>query len=187
MSSKTIQPDHPDAITLSALGEIAFLAGRSPVHSRAPTDTLRHWWETPIALNQYWCFRADGVPRLALSWASLSPEAERRYVVDRKPLRIQDWWSGPQKWVIDWIAPFAIPRLNMEVRRWLVTTGFRDSGSVRFLRVGQGRSIRSITELNRAENGTVHRDFLDITAFQTGGVATSRTGDTGEDHRWEFG
>jgi hemolysin-activating ACP:hemolysin acyltransferase len=121
-----IKPDPPDKTTPDAFGEIAFLAGRSPTHATIPMAALRAWWEMPIALKQHWTFRVEGVPRLALSWAALSPEAERRYVVERKGLEPKDWRSGPQIWVIDWIAPFRSPNSTR-----MFDAGSRQTGSKR--------------------------------------------------------
>ena len=50
-------------------------------------------------------FRREGVPRSAVTWAFLSPDAERRFAAG-ETLRPRDWNSGPQMWVMDIVAPY---------------------------------------------------------------------------------
>jgi hypothetical protein len=77
-----IRPNHPEPRTVVEFGAVCFLASRSKTLHRFPVGAISQWWEIPIALGQFWEFRHDDVPRAAISWAALSPEAERRYVVE---------------------------------------------------------------------------------------------------------
>jgi cytolysin-activating lysine-acyltransferase len=157
-----IRPNHPEPRTVVEFGAVCFLASRSKTLHRFPVGAISQWWEIPIALGQFWEFRHDDVPRAAISWAALSPEAERRYVVERKGLTMQDWRSGPQIWVIDWIAPFQIKGLNAQLRRWLTTKGFPQAKTVRFMRLSPEGETRYILEIQRTGPESFDRRVLSV-------------------------
>ncbi|MEY8843003.1 toxin-activating lysine-acyltransferase [Cribrihabitans sp. XS_ASV171] len=157
-----IRPNHPSQRTVTEFGAVCFLAARSKRLQGFPVGALSHWWDMPLALGQYWVFRHEGVPRAAISWAALSSEAERRYVVERKGLTPQDWRSGPQIWVIDWIAPFQIKGLNAQLRRWLATSGFPKAETVRFMRLSPEGETRYILEIQRTAPDTFDRRVLSV-------------------------
>lgn len=157
-----IMPNHPSEKIVTEFGAVCFLAARSKTLRQFPVGGISQWWDMPLALGQYWVFRHDGVPRAAISWAALSPEAERRYVVERKGLTPQDWRSGPQIWVIDWIAPFQIKGLNTHLRRWIATKGFPKAETVRFMRVSPEGETRHILEIQRTGPESFDRRVLSV-------------------------
>ncbi len=161
-----IRTDSPSRDDVLALGEVSFLAARSKMHASLTIRDLRRWWEMPILTKQHWIFRLEEIPRAAVSWAALSPEAEYRYIVEGSGLQPQDWRSGTQLWVIDWLAPFQLAELNKQIRKWLVTDGFKDCKSVRFARMSAVGKPRTIIELNRGENGRMTRSVLSIDNFK---------------------
>jgi len=161
-----IRTDSPAMADLLAMGEVSFLAARCKMHAGISLGNLRRWWEMPILLKQHWIFRIDDVPRAAVSWAALSPEAEHRYIVEGSGLRPEDWRSGSQVWVIDWIAPFQLIRLNRQIRTWMITDGFKGCSSVRFVRMSRKGRPRSIIDLKRGAGDRMSRVALSIDDFQ---------------------
>ena len=92
---------------LADFGSIMFLASLSPIHRKHTLAQSFYGFETPLRLKQYNIFRdAGGYPRGFATFAGLSTEAEMRYAVDQKPLRPEDWTSGPSFWIIDFVMPF---------------------------------------------------------------------------------
>jgi len=89
------------------LGAMTMLLGMTSYHRARPLGQVMHSLETPLRLRQYRIFRtADGFPRAFITWAGLTPEAERRFAVDHQPLASEDWNAGGSKWVVDLAAPF---------------------------------------------------------------------------------
>ncbi|MHA3915916.1 toxin-activating lysine-acyltransferase [Halovulum sp. GXIMD14793] len=149
-------PEKPKPEVLKNLGDVFYLAMRSPSHMRQSLGSLRKWWEPPAHLEQVWVFKFDGFPRAAMSWASLSKEAQHRYVVERKGLQPTDWQSGDIPWVIDWLSPYRNYRIEATVMRWVMETGFKDR-AFRYMRLGPEGEVRRIAETKRSADGS--RDF----------------------------
>jgi len=59
-----------------AYGDLSFLYLRTREHERLPMKHMRYFIHPPIDLRFYQIFHIAGVPRFAITWAFLSPEAE---------------------------------------------------------------------------------------------------------------
>lgn len=90
-----------------ALGAAVWLWMHSPSHREMPLHTLSTLLLPAIKRRQFVLAAEAGRAVFYLSWANLSPEAERRYL-QHHPLCMPeaDWDSGDRMWLLDWIAPF---------------------------------------------------------------------------------
>lgn len=97
--------DLPDAF-LADFGAVFFLASLTSFHRRRTLADLFASFEAPLRLGQYKLFRSNGFARAGITWAGLTPEAERRFAVDHQALEAQDWNGGTSVWLVDFLAPF---------------------------------------------------------------------------------
>lgn len=97
--------DLPDSF-LADFGALFYLASLTTYQRPRPLADLFASFEPPLRLGQYKVFRANGFPRAIITWAGLGPAQERAFAVDHRPLRPEDWNSGPSPWLVDFIAPF---------------------------------------------------------------------------------
>lgn len=95
------------ADVLADWGAIFFLASLSPHHRGYTLGQIFYGFETPLRLKQYYIFRdKKGFARGFTTFAGLSPEAERKFAIEKKPLDPKDWTSGSSFWLIDFVMPF---------------------------------------------------------------------------------
>ena len=97
--------DLPDSF-MADFGAMFYLASLTSYHRPRPLADLFASFEAPLRLGQYKLFRSEGFARAGITWAGLSPEAERRFAVDHVGLAPQDWNSGTSVWLVDFLAPF---------------------------------------------------------------------------------
>ncbi|MEM8789782.1 MAG: toxin-activating lysine-acyltransferase [Pseudomonadota bacterium] len=152
METQVLDIERPGEKTLKTMGDVFYLMQRSAAHRAFTLGSLRQWWEPPLHLGQVWVFNVEGVPRAAVSWAKLSPEAERRYVSRRAPLRAEDWRSGDIPWVIDWLSPYKNQTFEAMIGRWIRDTGFAEH-HFRYMRLGTDGTPRRVVETHRAASG----------------------------------
>ncbi len=93
------------------LGEAVWLLGRSNAHKHLFISEL-DWLLLPsLQLRQFRIWRHNGQPVGFASWAYLAQEAADRFVESAKAGRMgriapNEWKSGDQLWLIDFLAPF---------------------------------------------------------------------------------
>tara|TARA_R110002072_G_scaffold223318_1_gene380349 strand:+ start:401 stop:973 length:573 start_codon:yes stop_codon:yes gene_type:complete len=113
--------DAPDAAKAQAasqpspvagiLGEAVWLLGRSNAHKHLFISEL-DWLLVPaLQLRQFRIWRHNAQPVGFASWAYLTQEAADRFVESAKAGRMgriapNEWKSGDQLWLIDFLAPF---------------------------------------------------------------------------------
>lgn len=101
----------------STLGKVMWLWSHSALHRRWPIESAIHYIIPAIEKAQCRLLvNEEGMPIGYASWAWLSAEAEKRYILDPNSLRYQDWQSGERLWFIDFIAPFSF-RDTIKLRR----------------------------------------------------------------------
>lgn len=146
VTGKPIPPlETPSEAKLRIYGDFLFLAFRSKWHMRMSVANLRSAFEAPVELDQYRVFRFDGVPRGLITWAWLSPEAERKYV-SGDLLDPADWQSGDRLWLIDMIAPYK--GLAGSITRWVMVPGQFTDASFNFRRAGHDNTTRRIVNID---------------------------------------
>jgi len=89
------------------LGEITWLMMQSDTHRYIFVVDLERLIKPAIQTGQFKIYRNQkGQPIGYVSWAFLSPEVEERFMTVPDQLRPSDWKTGPQPWIIDFLAPF---------------------------------------------------------------------------------
>ncbi len=91
---------------LADFGALVYLASLTRFQRDKRLDYVAGNLEPPLRLGQYKLLGTKGFARAALTWAGLSPDAERRLAVERMALRPEDWNSGSSVWLMDFFAPF---------------------------------------------------------------------------------
>jgi cytolysin-activating lysine-acyltransferase len=136
--------DLPDSF-LADFGAIFYLASLTTYHRPRPLAELFANFEPPLRLGQYKLFKSEGFVRAGITWAGLSPQAERRFSVDNIGLSAEDWNSGTSVWLVDFLAPFGhvdqiVPMLtqNPDLRR--VRTMFLNKAGTKYRAVEWSRA-----------------------------------------------
>jgi cytolysin-activating lysine-acyltransferase len=88
----------------SILGDITWLMMESPWHRGRTVEDFARLVLPPIKLRQFRLFHHGNIPIAFVSWARLSPEAERRYLEDPYALQPDDWMSGKAIYLADFVA-----------------------------------------------------------------------------------
>lgn len=137
------------------LGSAVWLWMHSASHRNAPVHALTTLLLPAIKRRQFVLASEHGKPVFFLTWARLSPEAERRYLAN-PPITMpeDDWGSGDRMWILDWIAPFGHTRTARHLTTKLFATHcFRSlyhRGNTRGLRVKDFHGIGVMAEEARA-------------------------------------
>ncbi len=96
------------ALRLPTVGCVTWLCIHSPVHRQLFVQDLEWRVLPPVILGQYKLVvdsKVGGLPTAYVSWAFLSAEAERTYRETHR-LRPDDWRSGDNLWLVDFVTPF---------------------------------------------------------------------------------
>jgi len=102
------------------LGSAVWLWMHSAAHREMPLQMLSALLLPAIKNRQFVLASEEGKPVFYLSWASLSEEAEERYLQNSPQcMPAEDWSSGARIWFLDWVAPFGhSPQMrNLATRR----------------------------------------------------------------------
>ena len=94
----------PDLTT--TLGIALQLMSVSDVHRSWTVAHCARLLPPPIALGQFRVYLAGGRPVGFASWAFLGPVARDGLLTRTRKLQPEDWASGPDAWVMDFIAPY---------------------------------------------------------------------------------
>lgn len=100
-----VSTDPPPAQILDLMGRIVWLLQQSPGYEEAELDRIDALFFQPLLIDQLRVFVRNGRPIGLVAWASLSAEAEARYL-DTGLLAASDWQSGDRFWFTDFLAPF---------------------------------------------------------------------------------
>ena len=98
------------------LGSAVWLWMHSDSHRNVPLHLLTTLLLPTIKAGQFILASENGKPVFYLSWATMSEEAERRYL--RNPPQFMppaDWTSGDRLWILDWVAPFGHSQQMREI------------------------------------------------------------------------
>ena len=99
-------PSEPQPGLNESLGNVAWLMMQSPAHKHLFLTDLE-WLVIPAMLHrQFRIYRKKGVPIAYASWASLTEEAEQRFLSGARKLAPGDWAAGNRLWLIDMADPF---------------------------------------------------------------------------------
>lgn len=102
------------------LGVAIRLMMQSPLHRRWTIGDVERLILPPINHDQSLFAVRDGVHVALATWALFSEESRLVFVNQLRPLGEQDWQSGRQLWVIDFIGPFGlVPKTAQLLKEYL--------------------------------------------------------------------
>lgn|GEM_PF-3376155 len=154
--------DMSEAEAASIFGYVTWLWLRCPLHCKWPVWLLNEHVLPGIRAGSFALFEDGHRPLGFLSWASLSPEAERRYLKNPNSLSQEDWSSGDRVWIVDCVAPFGhFPSMYRYIRGHFRQTHI----VVRALRLHAGEETAKVVEYFNPDSPEVLRrhnrkDFL---------------------------
>ena len=99
---------HADAVMekIPLLGAVSWLLMQQGATRHTLLSELE-WRVMPaLVLGQFNLYMRGKAPLAFVSWARLSQEAAQRYQQAPHHLTPQDWQSGDQLWIVDFIVPF---------------------------------------------------------------------------------
>ena len=145
-SSKSgILPKIPNQEKYNLIGQIASLMLSSEIHKKYLVDDIGAMFLPAIHLNQFRIYRnKKGDPIGIITWAYLSDELQEKYQKGEKVLtKLEDWKSGDNGWIIDFIAPFGHAK---EIIKDLRNNIFPDKEG-KALRISKDGKIKGIWKL----------------------------------------
>ncbi|MBT54264.1 MAG: hypothetical protein CMF72_12820 [Mameliella sp.] len=152
------KPEYPHQDQITAYGAISFLYMRAPKYDRLAFSDIRLLIQPPVDLRFYFIRQIEGVPRAAITWAFLSPEAEAK-LISGQMIAPRDWASGKQAWIMEMIAPYPGSNLGSGLTRTFLKALGPNHQTVRFPRFASPGVLKHITEFRRdgADKWTSHR------------------------------
>ena len=94
-------------LEFNTLGQIAWLWSNSDLHREWSVSTMSNFILPPIVYNQYILVQhEDGFPAAYCSWAFLNDAAELNYIANSSHIEPNDWNTGSNIWIVDFISPF---------------------------------------------------------------------------------
>lgn len=106
-NSSGILPKIPNQERYNLIGQITSLMLSSNLHRQYRIDDIGAMFLPAIHLNQFRIYKNQkGDPVALITWAYLSNDIENEYQQGKRSLKLADWKSGDNGWIIDFIAPF---------------------------------------------------------------------------------
>ena len=90
----------------SIIGEVSMLMLASPLHRQYLINDIGAVILPAVNLNQFRIYKIKDKPVGFIAWAMLSLELGRKYSQERHSLQLDEWDTGNQVWITDFIAPF---------------------------------------------------------------------------------
>ncbi len=90
----------------AVLGEVVWLYSCSDIHKRWAIESIHKWILPALKHEHYRIYHIGNKPVGFVSWAWLSEDVEKKYVLQPAALNPLDWTSGDRGWILDFIAPF---------------------------------------------------------------------------------
>lgn len=112
--------------TGAVFGEIVWLMAQSKGHRNNFFLADLEWLlMPPITEGQFRIFRNNNKPMGAAIWAFVSPEVEKRLSQGFSKLKLADWRSGNQPWLIDIVSPFGQAEAMLEELKKTVLADYK--------------------------------------------------------------
>jgi hemolysin-activating ACP:hemolysin acyltransferase len=145
---------------LLAYGAFTYLYMNSPTHRRVSVDVMRAQLRPAIERKFYRIVNdQDGAPRAGLTWAFLSDEAEARMRAGQI-LTPGEWASGPNVWIMEFLAPFG-QGSGKSVLRWLRDTAPSGMDRLRYNRFKPQNDRVRVVEIRRRPQGRFGAKLLE--------------------------
>jgi len=119
------------------LGAVVRLCDGVTPYDRYTIADIHRLFLPPIVLDQCWEFVSRGMTCGFVSWALFDDERAQAFF-EQRPIVHDDWCSGDQLWVIDWISPGVTVAQMAQMGRFL-----RGLWRERYPNIGQLHFTRS--------------------------------------------
>jgi len=155
-SEKTgILPKIPKQERYKLVGQITLLMLSSEVHKNYLIDDIGAMFLPAIHLNQFRLYKnKDGDPIGLVTWAFLNDDLDKKYQKGGVKLKLEDWKSGYNGWIVDFIAPYGHARQIVKDLRQNI---FPDKKG-KALRVTKGGKIKGIMNLFGANSRKLEKN-----------------------------
>lgn len=145
---------------LHLMGEILYLMSASSVHKYFRVVDITNNILPAIELNQYRIYRNSSRPVGFVSWAYFSDELEKKYTNYPTILKLEEWKSGNNLFLIDFIAPFGHAK---KIIRDLKDNIFPDRTSAKGLRFKEPGKLHKVSKVCRKNRASNNPDFSQVT------------------------
>ena len=126
------------------LGEVVSLMLASNLHRDYLVNDIGSVFLPPIDWNQFRIYHQGERPIAFVSWAWLSEEVEHAYLHSDRNLTPNDWNSGSNGWIIDFIAPFGHATKIVSDLRTLIFPNVRGKA----MRVKENGHVKGLIKLH---------------------------------------
>ena len=121
------------------LGDILFLVAHSQMHHHFKMHKVKKIFIPPVRYGQYRVFYMDSKPSGVCTWAWVSDEILHKLQNEGYLIQPQDWRSGNNLWLADWISPFGRTREMVRSMRDYVTKSFGTNVKGQWFRPSKGK------------------------------------------------
>lgn len=142
-------------MTTQMLGAVVRLCNGVSPYDRYTIADIHRLFLPPIVCDQCWEFVSAGITAGFVSWALFDDERAQAFLKQR-PILPEDWRSGDQLWVIDWIAPHVPVAQMAQMGRFLRAVWrerYPDIDELYFTRSNQPHQLRSFKRKARITDG----------------------------------
>lgn len=147
-----ILPKIPKQERYNLLGQIASLMLSSNLHRRYIIDDIGIMFLPAIHLNQFRIYRnKEGDPVALVTWGFLSDKIEKEFQEGTRLLKLEDWNSGKNGWVMDFIAPFGHAKQVIKDLRENIFPD-REGKALRLTKDGKVRGVWKLNNLRKKNN-----------------------------------
>lgn len=144
------EPRPLSAAFLKEIGAVAFVMAQHGRHRDRPVHVLPSRIAHAAMARQIRIFySAHSAPLGYITWAWLSPEAERRWIDEPDAsLHPSEWTDGETLWIIDFVT---VPGLERRLLNHVRDRLFADQSSVKALRRGSDDAVRKVSTWRRGD------------------------------------
>lgn len=122
-----MQKSQPTYREHNYLGDILFLVAHSQMHHHFKMHKVKKIFIPPVKLGQYRIFYMNSKPSAVCTWAWVSDEILHKLQNEGYLIQPEDWQSGKNLWLADWISPFGRTREMVRSMRDFITSNFGTS------------------------------------------------------------
>jgi len=121
------------------LADILFLVAHSQMHHHFKMHKVKKIFIPPVRYGQYRVFYMDSKPSGVCTWAWVSDEILHKLQNEGYLIQPQDWRSGNNLWLADWISRFGRTREMVRSMRDYVTKSFGTNVKGQWFRPSKGK------------------------------------------------
>lgn len=125
------------------IGDFVNVMLGSKMYRRYDIEDIEAVFFPAIYLNQFRIYHQNNQAIAFVTWAKLSKEIEREYIINNKNLTIDEWNSGDNIWAMDFSAPYGHAK---EVIKDLKDNIFPNT-EAKALKVDKEGNVRTVIKL----------------------------------------